>query len=107
MRVAGTYLGDAEALVVVGFAERVLRCHPDAAAFVTPELRGILAELNTAAHAERNRRANAAFRSRLVPVTEAARRLGLSPRTIRWRAATGRLPAERDENGRWLVEACG
>jgi hypothetical protein len=105
VRLEGSFLSDGDALLLVGFADRVLRRWPAARALVTPEVARLLGELNTAARAEQTRRCDEAWRARLVPVDEAARRLGVSPRTVRWRAATGRLAGEQDGRGRWFVDA--
>jgi hypothetical protein len=107
VRVVATLVSDAEALALVGFAERVLRRWPEARTLVSPEAARLLAELNEAARAEVERRCTEEWRARLVPTNVAAQRLGIAERTVRWRAATGRLAGEQDARGRWLVEAPG
>jgi hypothetical protein len=104
MRLAGTLLSDGDALVLIRFADRVLRRWPEARVLVSPDVARLLAELNDAARDELARRCRDDWRSRLVPTAEAAKRLGLSARTVRWRAATGRLAGEQDARGRWRVE---
>lgn len=41
--------------------------------------------------------------ARRLTTSDAATRLGIAERTVRWRCATGRIPAEQDSARRWWL----
>jgi hypothetical protein len=74
-------------------------------ALLDPTARAALHDVNALALDQRRRRAEHAWRRELVPIAEAAARLGVPLRTLRARAQRGQVAAVKDDRGRWLIEA--